>query len=88
MAGDFITTEYGSLSSSLSRSLLSDLCVAKGGVQTGPFGSQLHKRDYVEIGTPIITVEHLNDNRITNQNLPCVTDSDRNRLTKYSLQER
>jgi hypothetical protein len=28
-------------------------------IQTGPFGSQLHKRDYVDIGTPIITVEHL-----------------------------
>jgi type I restriction enzyme S subunit len=28
-------------------------------IQTGPFGSQLHKRDYKEKGTPIITVEHL-----------------------------
>ena len=28
-------------------------------IQTGPFGSQLHKEDYVENGTPIVTVEHL-----------------------------
>lgn len=28
-------------------------------VKTGPFGSALHERDYVEDGTPIITVEHL-----------------------------
>ena len=28
-------------------------------VQTGPFGSQLHNEDYVESGTPIITVEHM-----------------------------
>ena len=28
-------------------------------IQTGPFGSQLHKEDYVDIGTPIVTVEHL-----------------------------
>ena len=28
-------------------------------IQTGPFGSQLHSSDYVDDGTPIITVEHL-----------------------------
>ena len=28
-------------------------------IQTGPFGSQLHNEDYVDIGTPIVTVEHL-----------------------------
>lgn len=28
-------------------------------IKTGPFGSVLHERDYVEDGTPIITVEHL-----------------------------
>lgn len=27
--------------------------------QTGPFGTQLHEKDYVSIGTPIVTVEHL-----------------------------
>jgi type I restriction enzyme S subunit len=56
-------------------------------VQTGPFGSQLHQKDYVEIGTPIITVEHLGDNRITYQNLPKVTKEDKERLKKYHLQE-
>jgi type I restriction enzyme S subunit len=56
-------------------------------VQTGPFGSQLHQKDYVIIGTPIITVEHLGDNRITYQNLPKVSDTDKQRLKKYHLQE-
>jgi type I restriction enzyme S subunit len=56
-------------------------------VQTGPFGSQLHQKDYVEIGAPIITVEHLGDNRITYQNLPKVTKEDKERLKKYHLQE-
>ncbi len=64
---------------------LSDACVKNGGIQTGPFGSQLHQSDYVETGTPIITVEHLGDNRITRQNLPLITDADRDRLKKYSL---
>lgn len=54
-------------------------------VQTGPFGSQLHREDYVEIGTPIITVEHLGENRIVHENLPRVCDEDKERLSKYSL---
>lgn len=79
------TTEYGSLSSELLCSKLSDLCVDKIGVQTGPFGSQLHKEDYVEIGTPIITVEHLGNNRISHIDTPFVTDEDKERLSKYQL---
>lgn len=56
-------------------------------VQTGPFGSQLHMSDYQNEGTPIITVEHLGDNRIIHNNLPLVGDDDKNRLRKYVLSE-
>lgn len=56
-------------------------------VQTGPFGSQLHMKDYVTFGTPIITVEHLGDNRIVHQNLPRITNQDKERLKRYWLQE-
>jgi len=56
-------------------------------VQTGPFGSQLHKEDYVEVGTPIVTVEHLGNRIFTEQNLPMVSDEDKERLSKYILQE-
>ncbi len=54
-------------------------------VQTGPFGSQLHKKDYVMIGTPILTVEHLGNRKITTQNLPQVNEKDVLRLSKYKL---
>ena len=56
-------------------------------VQTGPFGSQLHMSDYKKEGTPIITVEHLDENRIIHKNLPLVGDEDKNRLKKYTLKE-
>ena len=56
-------------------------------IQTGPFGSQLHKEDYVEVGTPIVTVEHLGNRVFTEQNLPMVSDSDKERLNKYVLRE-
>lgn len=54
-------------------------------IQTGPFGSQLHKEDYVETGIPIVTVEHLGNRVFTEQNLPRVSDSDKARLIKYTL---
>lgn len=56
-------------------------------IQTGPFGSQLHKEDYVQNGTPIVTVEHLGKRKFTKQNLPCVSDEDKKRLSKYILHE-
>lgn len=56
-------------------------------VQTGPFGSQLHKKDYVATGIPIITVEHLGENRILHNDLPLVSDEDLRRLSRYIMRE-
>jgi len=56
-------------------------------IQTGPFGSQLHQSDYQNIGTPIITVEHLGENRVLHNNLPLVSDKDKKRLKKYIINE-
>ena len=56
-------------------------------IQTGPFGSQLHKEDYVLDGTPIVSVEHLGKRHFTEQNLPRVSDKDKQRLSKYILSE-
>ncbi|KXK00593.1 MAG: type I restriction enzyme, S subunit [Nitrospira sp. OLB3] len=55
-------------------------------VKTGPFGSSLHESDYVQEGTPIITVEHLGELGVIHFNLPLVSDSDYQRLRAYSLQ--
>lgn len=54
-------------------------------VKTGPFGSTLHEKDYVNDGTPIITVEHLSEQGVIYENLPMVSDIDRKRLNAYSL---
>ncbi len=56
-------------------------------VQTGPFGSQLKNGQYVTGGTPVITVEHIQDFKIKNFNYPSVTDEDKIRLSKYLLKE-
>jgi type I restriction enzyme S subunit len=78
-------TDYGAFAADYAVERLASLCVPDGGVQTGPFGSQLHQEDYVVAGTPIITVEHLGNNRINHQDLPRISDKDRDRLSKYHL---
>lgn len=55
--------------------------------QTGPFGTQLHEEDYVDYGTPIVTVEHLGEIGFNLNNLPLVSDIDKKRLSKYVLRE-
>lgn len=86
MGSEIRFSEYGKIVSYYTRQKLENLCLKKVGIQTGPFGSQLHKEDYVTEGTPIITVEHLAGNRIIHENLPLVSDEDKQRLSKYHLQ--
>lgn len=87
MADKWRNTVYGPFPSRFQVASLSELCVPYQGIQTGPFGSQLHKKDYVSTGTPIATVEHLGENRIIHDNLPLVSDHDKDRLSKYILQK-
>jgi len=54
-------------------------------VKTGPFGSQLKNEQYITGGTPVVTVEHINNFRIIDFNYPSVTDDDKQRLSKYLL---
>jgi type I restriction enzyme S subunit len=85
MKDDNLATEYGEIPADWQVKQLRDVCVPNSGVQTGPFGSQLHQRDYQVSGTPIITVEHLGENRIVHQDLPLVSDTDRQRLSRYDM---
>ncbi len=56
-------------------------------VKTGPFGSALLNEQYIKGGTPVITVEHIKDFRISQLDYPSVTDEDKKRLSSYTLEE-
>lgn len=56
-------------------------------VQTGPFGSQLKNEQYIAGGTPVVTVEHIQDFRIIDFDYPSITDEDKDRLSKYLMKE-
>ncbi len=69
----------------------SEHCITKklgdvANVKTGPFGSLLHEKDYVEEGTPIITVEHLSELGVVHEKLPHVSREDKERLRSFTLE--
>ena len=62
---------------------LSQLCEI---IQTGPFGSLLHQSDYVEQGTPIITVNNIGEGQLLLKDISQVSDEDWGRLSRFHLQ--
>lgn len=58
-----------------------------GFIQTGPFGSQLHARDYVEDGIPVVMPQQLGDNEIRTSDIARVGKQDRDRLIRHVMRE-
>jgi len=58
-----------------------------GGIQTGPFGSQLHAADYVLDGVPSVMPQNIGDNVIDERGIARITPDDAARLEKYLLVE-
>ncbi|WP_240407738.1 restriction endonuclease subunit S [Halomonas sp. JS92-SW72] len=56
-------------------------------VQTGPFGSLLHKSDYVDGGVPFINPMHINDGKVTPSLNMTVTEAKAEELARYSLRK-
>ena len=54
-----------------------------GGIQTGPFGSQLHASDYVSAGIPAVMPKDIGDNRIEERDIARITPDDAKRLDRY-----
>lgn len=64
---------------------LADLCVDGDGIQTGPFGSQLHQSDYTEDGVPVVMPRELAGNRISTEGIARVPEEVVNRLSRHKL---
>ena len=65
---------------------LGGVCLASGGIQTGPFGSQLHASDYVLIGTPIVMPKDIVDNRLNDATIARAAPEDVHRLSRHRLE--
>jgi type I restriction enzyme S subunit len=57
-------------------------------MQTGPFGSTLHKSDYVANGIPVINPQNLADGKIVPLQKMMVSQKTKERLSRYVLQEK
>jgi type I restriction enzyme S subunit len=54
-------------------------------IQTGPFGSQLHKHDYQEDGIGVVNPTHLIGNKIMHDDVPLISSETASRLAKHRL---
>ena len=80
-------TEIGPVPESWEQTTLGDLCQKFGGaLQTGPFGSQLHKDDYQETGVAVINPTHMDAGRIVHDNVPRISEEDAHRLQRHRLE--
>ena len=64
---------------------LGDICI-DGGIQTGPFGSQLHQSDYSDEGTPVVMPVDLIDGGISTERIARVNDDHVQRLSRHMLE--
>ncbi|HRI05210.1 MAG TPA: restriction endonuclease subunit S [Pyrinomonadaceae bacterium] len=68
----------------LSKYLLKDASLK---IQIGPFGTQLHREDYVEGGIPLINPMHIKDGRIVANSSYSITVAKRDSLANYILKD-
>ena len=52
---------------------------------TGPFGSMVHKEDYVESGIPIVNPANIIHGNISSEKIKKVSNATANRLSSYKL---
>ncbi|AAM32435.1 restriction endonuclease subunit S [Methanosarcina mazei] len=67
---------------------LGDICdEVKGIVQTGPFGSQLHKSDYKDEGIPVVMPKNIIEDKISIEEIARIGKKDVERLSQHKLQK-
>ena len=65
---------------------LGDIIKEHGGmVQTGPFGSQLHQRDYSTEGVPVVMPKDIRRGRIDEESVARVTEEKAQQLSRHTL---
>lgn len=76
MFGDPVSNPHG-----YEKVILSELAEIK----IGPFGSLLHKEDYIEGGHPLLNPSHIIDSKVAPDNKLSISDEKYNELSAYQL---
>jgi type I restriction enzyme S subunit len=65
---------------------LGEICdEVEGTIQTGPFGSQLHRSDYRDEGTPVVMPKDLMEGKVSVESIAHIGDEDVARLSRHKL---
>lgn len=64
---------------------LESVCTEGNGIQTGPFGSQLHQSDYAEHGVPVVMPKNLIDFRISIEDIARIPEETANKLGRHRM---
>ena len=65
---------------------LESVCVGNDGIQTGPFGSQLHQSDYSEEGVPVVMPKDLVGFRISAASIARIPEELADKLGRHRMQ--
>jgi type I restriction enzyme S subunit len=66
---------------------LESVCIAGDGIQTGPFGSQLHQSDYCDVGVPVVMPKDLISFRIRTEGIAQISESLAEKLSRHRMIE-
>ena len=67
------------------RKTLASVCIEDIGIQTGPFGSQLHQSDYVDDGVPVVMPKDIIDSRISVDGIAKIPDFLAETLSRHRM---
>lgn len=79
-------TEAGSLPEGWQWQSLGAVCRNGDGIQTGPFGSQLHQSDYSAEGVPVVMPKQLIDLRVVETGIARIPESLADQLGRHRMQ--
>jgi type I restriction enzyme, S subunit len=65
---------------------LFDLCRSGDGIQTGPFGSQLHQSDYADVGVPVVMPTDLIGFRVESDGIARIPEELADRLGRHRME--
>lgn len=81
-----VESELGLVPEGWGLSTLKAVCVRQNGIQTGPFGSQLHKADYADEGVPLLMPKNLVGFRIRTDGIARVPEGTAAQLGRHRMQ--
>ncbi len=65
--------------------LLSEICTPGDGIQTGPFGSQLHQSDYTDTGVPVVMPKNIKNFRIESDGIARIPNELADKLSRHRM---